>query len=75
METVEGEIIDVTEINKNVVPEPPKKKCKTCKQGKEAVSSVRKTQKILVFASLYILFAGIYGTIKLIKDILNYFGY
>ena len=38
-------------------------------------AEVRKTQKILILVSLYFLFATIYGTVKLIKDLLLYFGY
>ena len=71
-EPVDAQIIDEKDINK--IPDEPKK-CNTCKTGKEAVNKVRKTQKILILVSLYFLFATIYGTIKLIKELLLYFGY
>ena len=71
-ESVEAQIIDEKDIN--TIPNEPKK-CNTCKTGKEAVNKVRKTQKILILVSLYFLFATIYGTVKLIKDLLLYFGY
>lgn len=70
--SVEAQIIDEKDIN--TIPNEPKK-CNTCKTGKEAVNEVRKTQKILILVSLYFLFATIYGTVKLIKDLLLYFGY
>ena len=71
-ESVEAQIIDEKDIN--TIPNEPKK-CNTCKTGKEAVNKDRKTQKILILVSLYFLFATIYGTVKLIKDLLLYFGY
>ena len=71
-ESVEAQIIDEKDIN--TIPNEPKK-CNTCKTGKEAVNKVRKTQKFLILVSLYFLFATIYGTIKLIKELLLYFGY
>ena len=71
-ESVEAQIIDEKDIN--TIPNKPKK-CNTCKTGKEAVNKVRKTQKILIAVSFYFLFATIYGTVKLVKDVLHYFGY
>ena len=71
-ESVEAQIIDEKDIN--TIPNE-QKKCNTCKTGKEAVNKVRKTQKILILVSFYFLFATIYGTVKLIKDLLLYFGY
>jgi hypothetical protein len=71
-ESVEAQIIDEKDINP-ILNEP--KKCNTCKTGKEAKDKIRKTQKILILISFYFLFATIYGTVKLIKDIVHYFGY
>ena len=71
-EPVEVQIIEEKDIN--TFSNQPKN-CNTCKTGKEAYEKVRKTQKILVFISFYFIFATIYGTVKLIKDLLQYFGY
>jgi hypothetical protein len=71
METVEGEIIDVTEINNsesNEGSEKPKK-CKSCKKG------FRTGHILLLLLSFYILFSSIYGTIKLIKGLSHLLGY
>lgn len=65
METVEGQIIEERDII-DVTPEQPEKECKTCKQKK-----ITKEQLVMLFASFYILFAAIYGTIKIIKEIIN----
>jgi hypothetical protein len=71
-ESVEAQIIDEKDIN--TIPNEPKK-CNTCKTGKDAYDKVRKTQKILVLVSFYFLFATIYGTVKLIQELLQYFGH
>jgi hypothetical protein len=69
METVEGQIIGKREII-DVTPEQPKEGCKTCKN-----KGLKRHHIIMMVTSFYILFAAIYGTIKLIKDITHYFGY
>ena len=56
------DIQDIVEVIDN---EP--KKCKKCNKG------MSMGQKTMIIFSFYILFAAIYGTIKLFKDILNYF--
>ena len=48
--------------------ETEKKQCKKCNKG------LNMSQKTMVIMSVYILFAAIYGTIKLLKDILEYDG-
>lgn len=65
METVEGQIIEERDII-DVTPEQPEKECKTCKQ-----KGITKGQLSMLFASFYILFAAIYGTIKIVKEIIN----
>lgn len=65
METVEGTVIDEIEINTDKSPKSTKK-CSSC--GK-----FRKQQWFLIAISFYILFAAIYGTIKLIHEVQNYF--
>jgi hypothetical protein len=69
METVEGQIIGKREII-DVTPEQPKESCKKCKN-----KGLKPHHVIMIVTSFYILFAAIYGTIKLIKDITHYFGY
>ena len=69
METVEGQIIGKREII-DVTPEQPKEGYKTCKN-----KGLKRHHIIMIVTSFYILFAAIYGTIKLIKDITHYFGY
>lgn len=44
------------------------KKCGSCKK------KLSNTQITMAILSFYILFASIYGTIKLIKDIISIFG-
>ena len=65
METVEGQIIEERDII-DVTPEQPKKECKTCKQ-----KGFTNGQLCMLFASFYILFAAIYGTIKIVKEIIH----
>lgn len=43
------------------------KECKQCKRG------LNLTQKSLIIVSVYMLFAAIYGTIQIIKDLNNFF--
>jgi hypothetical protein len=69
METVEGQIIEERDII-DVTPEQPtqpEEECKTCKQ-----KGLTKGQWIMLSASFYILFASIYGTIKIVKELLQY---
>jgi hypothetical protein len=72
MEPIKGQIIEERDINSVDVEsfETPKKECKSCKQ-----KGLTKGQQGLALLGTYLLFASIYGTIKLVKDILNYFGY
>ena len=67
METIEGQIIEERDIIDVIPeqPEQPKKECKTCKQ-----KGFTNGQLVMLFASFYILFAAIYGTIKIIKEII-----
>ena len=65
METVEGQIIEERDII-DVTPEQPKKECKTCKQ-----KGFTNGQLVMLLASFYILFAAIYGTIKIVKEIIH----
>jgi len=71
METVEGQIIEERDIiditpEQPEQPEQPKKECKTCKQ-----KGFTNGQLVMLSASFYILFAAIYGTIKIIKEIIH----
>jgi len=43
------------------------KGCKQCKKG------LNLTQKSLIVVSIYMLFAAIYGTVEIIKDLSNLF--
>lgn len=43
------------------------KECKTCKKG------LTTTHWTMVIASFYILFAAVYGTVKLVQNIMNSF--
>jgi hypothetical protein len=69
MEKVEGQIIEEREII-DVTPEQPKEGCKKCKN-----KGLKPHHIVMIVTSFYILFAAIYGTIKLIKDIIHYIGY
>jgi hypothetical protein len=69
METVEGQIIeerDIIDVTPEQ-PEQPQKECKTCKQKK-----LTNGQLAMIVSSFYILFSSIYGTIKLIKDLIAF---
>jgi len=65
MDTVEGTVIDETEINTGKSSKSTKK-CSSC-------SKFPKQQWFLIAISFYILFAAKYGTIKLINEAHNYF--
>jgi len=69
MESFEGQIIEEQDII-DVTPEhptQPEKECKTCKQ-----KGLTKGQWVMLTSSFYILFAAIYGTIKIIQELLQY---
>jgi hypothetical protein len=69
MEQVEGQIIEEKDII-DVTPEQPEqleKECKTCKQKK-----ITNGQLAMLISSFYILFSSIYGTVKLIKDLIAF---
>lgn len=66
-EAIETQIIEERDIVDNNI-EMPKKECNTCKQ-----KSINPTQWIIIMSSFYILFAAIYGTIKLVQNILSLF--
>ena len=61
----EKDIIDITPEHSGL-PEQPEEECKTCKQ-----KGLTKGQMIMLSASFYILFSSIYGTIKIIKELIN----
>jgi hypothetical protein len=67
METVEGQIIEEKDII-YATPEQPKKECKSCKS-----KTLSKTHWTMVISSVYLLFASIYGTIKLIEKLMSLF--
>ena len=69
METVEGQIIEEKDII-YAIPEQPKKECKSCKQ-----KTLTPVQWGIALLGMYLIFASVYGTIKLIKDITSYFSY
>lgn len=66
-ETFETQIIDEKDIV-DVVVEEQNKECKTCKQ-----KSIKPSQLVMIVSSFYILFAAIYGTIKLVQNLLSLF--
>jgi hypothetical protein len=65
-EPIETQIIEERDII-DVTPEQPEKECKTCKQ-----KGLKPSQWSMIIASFYILFSSIYGTIKLIKDLISF---
>ena len=67
MKTVEGQIIEEKDIIYDIT-EQPKKECKTCKR-----KSLSKSHWVMVIISTYVLFSSIYGTIKLVKELINLF--
>lgn len=66
MEQLEGQLIEEKDII-DVTPEQPEEECKTCKQKK-----ISSSQLAMLIASFYILFSSIYGTIKIVKDLINF---
>jgi hypothetical protein len=66
-ETFETQIIEEKDIV-DVVVEEQNKECKSCKQ-----ESVKPSQLLMIVSSFYILFAAIYGTIKLVQNFLSIF--
>ena len=67
-ESIETEIIEEKDII-DVTPETfeqPEEECKTCKQ-----KGLTRGQWIMLSASFYILFSAIYGTIKIIKELIH----
>jgi hypothetical protein len=75
METVEGTFIEEQEINQssgnnsNETPPNKNKECKACKKG------LNTSHILIMILAFYMLFAAVYGTIKLIKDFLLFLGY
>ena len=68
-ESIETQIIEEKDII-DVSPEQQheQEECTTCKQ-----KGLTKGQWIMLSSSFYILFSSIYGTIKIIKELINYF--
>jgi hypothetical protein len=67
-ESIETQIIEEKDII-DITPdqlEQPEEECKTCKQKK-----ITSGQLAMVITSFYILFSSIYGTIKIIKELIN----
>jgi hypothetical protein len=62
---LEPQLIDEKDI---VMKSPEKKECKSCKR-----KTLSKTHWFMVVSSVYLLFASIYGTVKLIKELINLF--
>jgi len=69
METIKGQIIEERDIN-SVEVTSTEKECKSCKQ-----KGLTNGQKGMAALGIYLVFVSIYGTIKLVREILNYFGY
>lgn len=69
-ESIDTEIIEEKDINDiyDEQQESEKTECKTCKQ-----KGLTLGQWIMLSSSFYILFSSIYGTIKIIKELINYF--
>ena len=68
-ESIDTQIIeekDIIDITPNQL-EQPEEECKTCKQKK-----ITNGQLTMVIASFYILFSSIYGTVKIIKELINF---
>jgi len=65
-DSIETQIIEEKDII-DVTPEQPEKECKSCKQKK-----ITNGQLAMLISSFYILFTSIYGTIKLIKELINF---
>ena len=71
MKPIEGQIIEEKDINVVDVElnDEPTKECKTCKQ-----KTLTPGQWGMALLGVYLIFASIYGTVKLIKDLLFFFG-
>jgi hypothetical protein len=63
-ETFDTQIIEEKDII-DVTPEQPKKECKACKQ-----KGMTPGQWSMIVSSFYILFSSIYGTVKLIQNLI-----
>jgi len=63
-ETFDTQIIEEKDII-DVTPEQPEKECKTCKQ-----KGLTPGQWSMIVSSFYILFTSIYGTVKLIQNLI-----
>jgi hypothetical protein len=63
-ETFDTQIIEEKDII-DVTPEQPEKECKTCKQ-----KGLTPGQWAMMISSFYILFTSIYGTVKLIQNLI-----
>jgi hypothetical protein len=63
-ETFDTQIIEEKDII-DVTPEQPEKECKTCKQ-----KGMTTGQWSMIVSSFYILFSSIYGTVKLIQNLI-----
>ena len=63
-ETFDTQIIEEKDII-DVTPEQPEKECKTCKQ-----KGLTSGQWAMMISSFYILFTSIYGTVKLIQNLI-----
>jgi hypothetical protein len=72
METIKAQIIEERDINSIDVEsiETPQKECKSCKN-----KGLTRSQWGIAFLSVYLIFSSIYGTIKLFKEVISYFGY
>ena len=54
--------------NLNETPQP-KKSCKKC----NSAETLKKVPKTMIFFTVFLLFATVYGTIEIIKDIISLF--
>ena len=61
---LEPQLIDEKDI---VMKSDEKKECKSCKR-----KTLSKTHWVMVISSVYLLFASIYGTVKLINELIAY---
>jgi len=50
----------------------PEKECKTCKNSQTPEQYAKKNWLIFVF-SFYLLFASVYGTVHLVKELISLF--
>ena len=72
MEPIKGQIIEERDINSVDVEsiETPQKECKSCKQ-----KTLTNSQWGIAILGIYLIFSSIYGTVKLFKEVISYFGY